>query len=33
MNNKNLDEKGTKQAEGQNTTERAALAKKLDVTG
>ncbi len=33
MNNQSLDEKSTKQTEDQNTTERAALAKKLDVTG
>ncbi len=33
MNNQNLDEKSSKQTEDQNTTERAALAKKLDVTG
>jgi len=33
MNNQNLDEKSTKQTEDQNTTEKASLAKKLDVTG
>ena len=33
MNNQNLDKKSTKQNEDQNTIEKAALAKKLDVIG
>ncbi len=33
MNNQSLDEKSTRQTEDQIMTEKAALAKKLDVTG
>ena len=33
MNNQNLDKKSTKQNEDQNTIEKDALAKKLDVIG